>query len=294
MGFGALQMTRLISGLSEPLFQRLTSSPAEPFLRGLQELFLNFWGKRGLLLRLSRIHINQVPPAAEAQTFSLNSPGLFFNIYSPPRNEAAFKTTRSRLEEELLFMSKSVRIEYPSPLCRPELEHVQITNLCITLNEFPYIRYYFPSHHLPLGPLQPNAQTRAPPPPEGSNRWRTNLARGDAARAHEAADTEFVTKLLAFMVQRNLDEHKRTNPDFSVSIYRGAASVDVGSHPLTNQKPSDPPRPRATLIITDRSMDVVAPLIHEFTYQAMCNDLLPIEDGTKYTYVFVGSVVVSS
>ncbi|KIJ20950.1 hypothetical protein PAXINDRAFT_165767 [Paxillus involutus ATCC 200175] len=222
-----------IEGLSEPLFGRLTSSPAEPFLRGLQELFINFW-------------------AVEAQAFSLNSPGLFFNIYSPPRNDAAFKTARSRLEEELQFTSKI------------------ITNLCITLNEFPYIRYYYPSHHLPLGPLQPHAQTRAPPPTEGSGRWRTNLARGDVARAYEAADTEFVTRLLAFMVQRNLDEHKRVNTDFA--------------------KPSDPPRPRGTLIITDRAMDVVAPLIHEFTYQAMCNDLLPIQDGTKYTYKFQSSL----
>ncbi|KAN0088471.1 Sec1-like protein [Tylopilus felleus] len=241
-----------IEGLSESLFQRLTSSPAEPFLRGLQELFLNFW-------------------AVEAQTFSLDSPGLFFNMYSPPKNEAAFKATRSRLEEELMFVSKS------------------ITNLCITLNEFPYIRYYFPSHHLPLGPLQPHAQTRAPPPPEGSNRWRTNLARGDSARAYEAADTEFVTKLLAFMVQRNLDEYKRTNTDFPVSTHYGVVS-DVSSYPHTNQKPSDPARPRGTLIITDRSMDVVAPLIHEFTYQAMCNDLLPIENGTKYTYKFQSSL----
>ena len=47
----------------------------------------------------------------------------------------------------------------------------------------------------------------------------------------------------------------------------------------------DHTRPRATLIITDRTMDMVAPLVHEFTYQAMVNDLLPIEDGTKYTYV---------
>jgi syntaxin-binding protein 1 len=33
-------------------------------------------------------------------------------------------------------------------------------------------------------------------------------------------------------------------------------------------------------------MDVTVPLIHEFTYQAMANDLLPIEDGSKYTCVY--------
>ena len=91
------------------------------------------------------------------------------------------------------------------------------------------------------------------------------------------------------MVQRNLDEYKRTNTDFPVSTHYGVVS-DVSSYPHTNQKPSDPARPRGTLIITDRSMDVVAPLIHEFTYQAMCNDLLPIENGTKYTYVPVRSL----
>ena len=32
-------------------------------------------------------------------------------------------------------------------------------------------------------------------------------------------------------------------------------------------------------------MDAIVPLIHEFTYQAMANDLLPIEDGSKYTCV---------
>jgi hypothetical protein len=54
-----------------------------------------------------------MPPYAanEAQTFSLQSPGLFFNIYSPPRNEAAFKSARSKLEEELRFVSKTVRIQ---------------------------------------------------------------------------------------------------------------------------------------------------------------------------------------
>lgn len=33
-------------------------------------------------------------------------------------------------------------------------------------------------------------------------------------------------------------------------------------------------------------MDIMAPFLHEFTYQAMANDLLPIEDGKKYRYKF--------
>ncbi len=60
--------------------------------------------------------------------------------------------------------------------------------------------------------------------------------------------------------------------------------ADVRSHVRRKQK-KDSGRQRATLIVTERAMDVVAPLIHEFTYQAMANDLLPIEDGSKYTCV---------
>ena len=40
---------------------------------------------------------------------------------------------------------------------------------------------------------------------------------------------------------------------------------------------------RATLIIIDRSFDMISPLIHEFTYQAMLNDLLALEGG-KYVF----------
>lgn len=31
---------------------------------------------------------------------------------------------------------------------------------------------------------------------------------------------------------------------------------------------------------------MMAPFLHEFTYQAMANDLLPIDSGTKYMYKF--------
>ncbi|KAI0718834.1 Sec1-like protein [Fomitopsis betulina] len=221
-----------VDGLDEQLFERLTSSAAEPFLKTLQELFINFW-------------------AIESQAFSLKLPGAFFNIYSPPRSESAFQTARERLEEELRLVSK------------------MLVNVCVSLHEYPYIRYYFPTHHPPLGAFKPHETTRAPPPPENSGRWRTQLARGEAARAYEVADTDFVTKVLAFMVQKDLDEYKKANPEWP--------------------KASDPPRPRATMIITDRAMDTLAPFIHEFTYQAMANDLLPIDEGTKYGYKFQGA-----
>ncbi|KAG0055543.1 vacuolar sorting protein VPS33/slp1 [Gryganskiella cystojenkinii] len=46
---------------------------------------------------------------------------------------------------------------------------------------------------------------------------------------------------------------------------------------------------QGTVLILDRSVDVAAAILHEFTYQAMANDLLPIEDGSKYTYTVENS-----
>ncbi|KAG1499673.1 hypothetical protein G6F48_006908 [Rhizopus delemar] len=76
---------------------------------------------------------------------------------------------------------------------------------------------------------------------------------------------------LARIVQQEVDNFCRLNPNF----------------PPQRQ----PPQPRATLLILDRSIDPAAPLLHEFTYQAMLNDLLPVQEtenhvGIKYTYEF--------
>lgn len=45
-----------------------------------------------------------------------------------------------------------------------------------------------------------------------------------------------------------------------------------------NNFPPPSVRPRAVLFITDRTMDLMAPFVHELTYQAMAMDLLPLGD----------------
>ncbi|TGO61060.1 hypothetical protein BCON_0030g00180 [Botryotinia convoluta] len=79
---------------------------------------------------------------------------------------------------------------------------------------------------------------------------------------HEAA---VLCSHLARFVQEELDAYQQYNPSFP---------------PQSN-------RPQGVLLITDRSMDTLAPILHEFTYQAMAHDLLPIKDHEKVTYTTV-------
>ncbi|GAB7361643.1 hypothetical protein MBLNU230_g1694t1 [Neophaeotheca triangularis] len=75
-------------------------------------------------------------------------------------------------------------------------------------------------------------------------------------------DARVLCEHLARFVQDELDLYAKFHEDF----------------------PPQVSRPRGSLYIVDRSMDLFAPLLHEFTYQAMAHDLLPIKEGDRITY----------
>lgn len=216
-----------VDALSESLLQRLTSSPAEPQLRQLLEIFTNLW-------------------PLEGQTFSLKTPQSFFKLYQPvggaygPDQAEAMQG----IEDELFFATQS------------------LLNACVTLNEFPLIRYYNPSHPA-LGPLAPaSASSSSSVSAYGTSARLARLGGGTSSPA-PSSDGEHFTKKLALRLQQAIDDYVRDNQP----------KQDVG-------------RSRGVLFITDRTMDTMAPLLHEFSYQAMANDLLAIEEGTRYRYRF--------
>ncbi|KAL9113086.1 MAG: hypothetical protein Q9227_002698 [Pyrenula ochraceoflavens] len=104
-------------------------------------------------------------------------------------------------------------------------KELQIVSVCVSLGEYPTIRYYKP---------------RVP--------------------THDAS---VLCSHLAKFVQQELDLYAQYHQDF----------------------PPPAPRPPGVLFIVDRTMDLFSPLVHEFTYQAMALDLLPVQDGDKITYV---------
>eukprot|EP00158_Paraphelidium_tribonemae_P008493 Partr_v1_DN28591_c1_g1_i2_m73046 putative syntaxin binding protein len=106
----------------------------------------------------------------------------------------------------------------------------QISSLCITMGEFPLIRY------------------------------------------STANNFDRITSKVAALVQEELDRYSKMDDQF----------------PRDDPTISGPNR--AQLIIVDRTIDTVAPLLHEFTYQAMANDLLPLVDnGTKFKYSYTSA-----
>lgn len=178
------------------------------------------------------------PVATEAQVFLLKTPQSFFTLFQPPGGPwgADPSEAMSHIDEELHFATQT------------------LLNVCVTLNEFPHIRFYNPTHP-PLGAIQASSMAAS-----------TNSARMNRLRGPDMSANDHFTKRLATRLQLAIDAYVRDN-----------------------EPKQDPGRPRGILFITDRSMDTLAPFLHEFSYQAMCHDLLPIVDGNKYQYRFYNS-----
>ncbi|KAK2848500.1 hypothetical protein FQN49_005664 [Arthroderma sp. PD_2] len=169
------------------------TSNLDPLLRSRIN---GFSAARELIANMQVININFFPRESRLAIF--RDPWSFFTLFHPACNNLV----RGHLTE----------------LAQ------KIVSVCVSLNEYPLIRYYRPK---------------------------------DAT--HEAS---VLCAHLARFVQEELDEYAKHRRDY----------------------PTPSPRPRGVLFITDRSMDLAAPLVHEFTYQAMGHDLLPIKEGDKLTY----------
>lgn len=101
-----------------------------------------------------------------------------------------------------------------------------------------------------------------------------SLSRFPLIRYSSSGSSEKVSSKIASLVYEELDNYSRLDPDFP-----GKASSKNSTDSRTTKE-------QCQLIILDRSVDPIAPLLHEFTYQAMVNDLLQLsDDGTRYKYL---------
>lgn len=86
-------------------------------------------------------------------------------------------------------------------------------------------------------------------------------------RFYEADKTERLSRKLPYLLakefQQELDKYARDHADF----------------PDTSEN-----RPRSVFLLLDRAVDWIAPLLHEFTYQATTYDLLPMRDWREFKY----------
>ncbi|KAG7663384.1 sec1 [[Candida] subhashii] len=82
---------------------------------------------------------------------------------------------------------------------------------------------------------------------------------------HPTHRASTLCEFIAEEFQRQIDEYCRVNDDYP--------------------PPYTPDKPRSILLITDRTLDLYAPLLHEFTYQAMAMDIVEsLERNGVYKY----------
>jgi syntaxin-binding protein 1 len=89
------------------------------------------------------------------------------------------------------------------------------------------------------------------------------------------------SRLVSLIVSMNELPQLKYRQDSGTSA-RLATLVQQGLDRYCARNPSFRPVPGGDFLICDRRIDLVTPLLHEFTYQAMCQDLLPIHHGNRF------------
>ncbi|OMJ20758.1 Protein transport Sec1b [Smittium culicis] len=115
-----------------------------------------------------------------------------------------------------------------------------------TLNCKPFIRYYSP----PKFEIKTKKQQSKDKKPTVENEFTKHIP-----------TTPSIAEKIAKAFNEKYSKYCISNPEF------------MNSASETNDD---------IILFLDRSADMISPLIHEFTYQAMVNDLLDLEQGKKY------------
>ncbi|KAJ2803562.1 syntaxin binding protein 1 [Coemansia helicoidea] len=116
----------------------------------------------------------------------------------------------------------------------------------------PYVRYYRPPLSAAYVPSRPS------------------VAAGDCT----GTACPRIAEAMAARIQRKLDEHFAQQQGDRGQHRDRAAAADAAP---------------SVIIVLDRSVDMCAPLLHDFSYQAIVHDLLDLESGRKYIYEAEGA-----
>mmetsp|Transcript_12937 Transcript_12937/g.30807 ORF Transcript_12937/g.30807 Transcript_12937/m.30807 type:complete len:645 (-) Transcript_12937:58-1992(-) len=81
------------------------------------------------------------------------------------------------------------------------------------------------------------------------------------------------------------DAAERLAKDLELQLEELEGQAGAAGHSLWWRWQTHPP---PTLLILDRARDMISPLIHEYSYQAMANDLLPVKNG-RYSHVYTNA-----
>ncbi|KAG4086819.1 Sec1-like protein [Neocallimastix lanati (nom. inval.)] len=120
--------------------------------------------------------------------------------------------------------------------------------------------------------------------PQSFNTFYNPSKTGEITHEVENVARKLVS-VLATLGEYPIIRYYDPNGDRRTIAARVAFQLENELENLCNMDPSFPPKSnyeRTTLIVVDRTIDTSGPLVHEFTYQAMVNDLIGLENGIKY------------